>query len=114
MKKFKFKRFPGDTIVVPMLIGVVLNSFVPQALQIGGFFTSMVNGTGALVGVFLLFLGASIDIKSTPKAIKTGGVIILTKVILSVALGLAVAFLFNDSFLGLSSLAIISLSLIHI
>lgn len=66
MKKFKYKRFPGDTIVVPMLIGVVLNSFVPQALQIGGFFTGMVNGTSALVGVFLLFLGATIDVKSTP------------------------------------------------
>ena len=25
MKKIRFKRFPGDTIVVPMLIGVVLN-----------------------------------------------------------------------------------------
>ena len=30
MSKLKMKRFPGDTIVVPMLIGVVLNSFVPQ------------------------------------------------------------------------------------
>ena len=41
MSKLKMKRFPGDTIVVPMLIGVVLNSFVPQVLQIGGFFTGM-------------------------------------------------------------------------
>lgn len=108
MKKLKYKRFPGDTIVVPMIIGVVLNSFVPQALQIGGFFTSMVQGTGALVGVFLLFLGASIDIRSTPKAVKTGAVIIITKVILSVVLGLGVAFLFHDNFLGLSALSIIS------
>ena len=88
MSKLKMKRFPGDTIVVPMLIGVVLNSFVPQVLQIGGFFTGMVKGTSALVGVFLLFMGATIDIKSTPKAIKIGAVIIGTKVALSVALGL--------------------------
>ena len=102
MSKLKMKRFPGDTIVVPMLIGVVLNSFVPQVLQIGGFFTGMVTGTSALVGVFLLFMGATIDIKSTPKAI------IGTKVAMSVILGLGVAFLFGDNFLGLSSLAIIS------
>ena len=108
MGKLRYKRFPGDTIVVPMLLGVLINSFVPDALNIGGFFTSMVKGTGALVGVFLLFLGATIDIKSTPAAIKTGAVVILTKVILSVILGLGVAFLFNDNFLGLSSLAIIS------
>lgn len=108
MKKIKFKRFPGDTIVVPMLIGVMLNSFVPQVLQMGGFFTGIVNGTSALVGVFLFFLGATIDVKSTPRAIKIGAVIICTKVILSVILGLGVAFLCNDNFLGLSSLAIIS------
>ena len=106
--KFKYKRFPGDTIVVPMLLGVLLNSFVPQALAIGGFFTSAVHGTGALVGIFLFFLGASIGIKSTPKAIKKGAVIIITKIALSVILGLTVAFVFHDSFLGLSSLAIIS------
>ena len=84
MSKLKMKRFPGDTIVVPMLIGVVLNSFVPQVLQIGGFFTGMVTGTSALVGVFLLFMGATIDIKSTPKAIKKGAVIIITKIVLSI------------------------------
>lgn len=106
--KLKYKRFPGDTIVVPMIIGVLLNSFVPQVLKIGGFFTSAVNGTGALVGVFLFFLGASIDIKSTPKSIKKGGVVIITKIALAVGFGLAVAFFFNDNFLGLSSLAIIS------
>lgn len=104
----KYKRFPGDTIVVPMLIGVILNSFVPKALKIGGFFTSAVTGTGALVGIFLFFLGASINIKSTPQAIKKGSVIIFTKVALSIILGLAVAFFFKDNFLGLSSLAIIS------
>lgn len=108
MKKIKWRRFPGDTIVVPMLIGVVLNSFVPQALQIGGFFTGIVNGTSALVGVFLFFLGATIDVRSTPRAIKIGAVIICTKVVLAVALGLGVAFLCGDNFLGLSSLAIIS------
>ncbi|MTL84403.1 2-keto-3-deoxygluconate permease, partial [Turicibacter sanguinis] len=108
MAKLKYKRFPGDTIVVPMLIGVLLNSFVPQVLEIGGFFTNAVHGTGALVGIFLFFLGASIDIKSTPRAIKKGAVVIVTKVLMSVLLGLGVAFLFNDNFLGLSALAIIS------
>lgn len=106
--KLKYKRFPGDTIVVPMLIGVILNSFVPQVLKIGGFFTSAVTGTGTLVGVFLFFLGASIDVKSTPKSIKKGSVIIITKIAVSAILGLGVAFLFKDNFLGLSSLAIIS------
>ena len=63
--KFKIPRIPGDTIVYPMIIGVILNSVCPSVLQMGSFFTSVVGGTGALVGAFLFFLGASIDIKSS-------------------------------------------------
>ncbi|MEF9892794.1 MAG: 2-keto-3-deoxygluconate permease [Anaerorhabdus sp.] len=107
MKNFKIPRIPGDTIVYPMIIGVLLNSFIPQLLNIGGFFTSVKNGTGALVGVFLFFLGASLDIKSTPKAIKKGAVIIVTKIAMAIIIGLGIAFIFNDNLLGLSSLAVI-------
>ena len=105
--KLKYKRFPGDIIVVPMIIGVLLNSFCPQVLEIGSFWTAMAHGTAALVGVFLFFLGASMDIGSTGKAVAKGTVIIVTKIAMSIILGFAVAFLFNDNFLGLSSLAII-------
>lgn len=106
-KHIKIPRIPGDTIIYPMLIGVIINSLCPSILKMGSFFTGVVQGTSALVGAFLFFLGASIDIKSTPKAIKKGAVIILTKIGLAILLGLAVAFIFHDNFLGLSSLAII-------
>ncbi|MCH3961605.1 MAG: 2-keto-3-deoxygluconate permease [Solobacterium sp.] len=107
MQRIHYKRFPGDTIVVPMIIGVLLNSIVPSFLQIGSFWTSVVHGTGALVGIFLFFLGASMNIHSAGQAFKKGGVIIVTKIALSILLGFAIAFLFHDSFLGLSSLAVI-------
>jgi len=106
-KKFNIPLIPGYIIIYPMVIGVLINSTIPQFLTMGGFLTSIKNGTGPLVGAFLFFLGASLDIRSTPAAIKRGGIIIITKIALSVALGLLVAFAFNDSFLGLSSLAII-------
>ena len=77
-KRFHIPRIPGDTIVYPMIIGVILNSFFPSVLQMGSFFTGIVGGTSALVGAFLFFLGASIDVRSTPKAIKKGAVIIIT------------------------------------
>ena len=107
MKNIHYRRFPGDTIVVPMIIGVLLNSLVPSFLEIGSFWTSIVHGTGALVGIFLFFLGASMNIHSAGLAVKKGSIIIITKIALSIMLGFAVAFLFHDSFLGLSSLAII-------
>lgn len=64
MRSFHYRRFPGDTIVVPMVIGVLLNSFVPQFLEIRSFWTAMTkNGTAPLVGVFLFFIGASMNIR---------------------------------------------------
>lgn len=107
MKKLKIPKIPGYLIIYPMLIGVLFNSLCPAFLRMGGFFTNIVDGTGALVGIFLFFLGATIDVKSTGKAVKTGGVIIITKIAIAVLLGYLVAFVFNDNFLGLSSLAII-------
>lgn len=40
MAKLQYKRFPGDVIVVPNVIGVLLNSFVPGFLNIGSFWTA--------------------------------------------------------------------------
>lgn len=108
MKKFHYKRFPGDMIVVPMVLGVIVNSLIPQTLEIGSFWTAMTrNGTAALVGVFLFFIGASMNIKSTGRAVAKGSIVIITKILLSVGLGYLVAFVFNDNFLGLSALSII-------
>lgn len=108
MKGFHYHRFPGDLIVVPMVLGVIVNSLIPQALNIGSFWTAMTrNGTVALVGVFLFFIGASMNIRSTGRAVAKGTVIILTKIACAVGLGYLTAFVFHDDFLGLSSLAII-------
>ena len=107
MKKLQFKRFAGDTVIIPMLIGVLLNSFCPALLNIGSFWTSMIHGTSALVGVFLFFMGTSINIRSTGKGLAKGAVIMGTKIALSILIGYAVAFFLNDSFLGLSSVALI-------
>lgn len=107
IEKVKKIKIPGDTIVIPMFIGVTIASIFPQALEIGGFTTAMVEGTGPLVGVFMLFIGASLSFENAPKALKRGGVIISVKVAISVIIGLSVAKFMNNNLFGLSSLAII-------
>ncbi len=108
LDKIKKIKIPGDTIVIPMFIGCTIASIFPEALQIGGFTTAIVNdGTGPLVGVFMLFIGASLSFKNAPKALFRGGVIISVKIILSVIIGLSVAKFMGDNLFGLSSLAII-------
>ncbi len=107
-KKFKVPRLPGDIMIYPMIVGLLLNTFCPQVFEVGGFFTAACRGgSNTMVAAILLFVGAGISFKSTPSAIKTGIVILLPKLIVASALGLAVAFFLNDNFLGLSSVSII-------
>ncbi len=102
-------RIPGDIMIYPMIVGLLLNTFCPQVFEIGGFFTAATRGgSNTIVAAILLFVGAGISFKSTPGAIKTGIVVLVPKLVLAAALGLAVAYFFNDNFLGLSSVSIIS------
>lgn len=112
MKAVPIKSFldkvPGGIIIVPLFLGCLMNTFFPAALQIGSFTTGIVNGTSALVGVFFICMGAQLDLKCAPQAMKTGFTITIVKYAVSVAIGLAAAHFFHDSLLGLSALAIIA------
>ena len=107
IKKF-LDKIPGGIIIVPLFLGCIINTFWPAALQIGSFTTGIVNGTSALVGLFFVCMGAQLDLKCAPQAMKTGFTITIVKFVVSAAIGLVAARFFNDSLFGLSALAIIA------
>ena len=108
--KKTIERVPGGMMVVPLVIGACLNTFFPEALEIGGFTTALFkNGAAALIGAFLLCMGAGISFQAAPRALLQGGTITLTKLAIAVAIGLGVEYLFGAGGIwGLSGVAIIS------
>jgi len=107
--KKNIEKIPGGMMIIPLILGAVMNTVTPKALEIGGFTTAIATGSSALIGVFLVCMGAGISYKAAPKALKTGSVILITKFLVGVAIGLLVARLFGDKgMLGLSSLEVIA------
>jgi 2-keto-3-deoxygluconate permease len=107
--KSTIEKIPGGMMIVPLFIGVVLNTFFPAILNIGGLTTSLAKGSSVLIGAFLLCMGAGINVRSTAVALKKGIAVTLAKFLVGAVLGFAVARFFgNEGIFGLSALAIIS------
>lgn len=103
------KKFPGGMMVIPLVIGCLVNTFIPQVLQIGGFTTALFKGGQAtLVGLFIFCSGATISFKEVGLPLYKG--LLLT--VLKFAFGFGVGALLNAAFgpagiLGLTPFAVI-------
>ncbi len=104
-------RVPGGLMIIPLFLGVLVNTFFPQALKIGGFTTAMFSSSGALpiLGVFLVCVGSQLSFNLAPKALKKGVILTASKYAVGVIIGLGVGkFMAGGTLLGLTPLAIIA------
>ncbi len=107
--KATIEKVPGGMMVIPLILGALVNTFFPQILAIGGFTTAVAKNPLAILGVFLVCMGAGMDIKGAPKSIKIGVVQTLTKYGVAVLIGLLIGYFFGkDGIWGISTLAIIA------
>jgi len=104
-------KIPAGMMVIPLLLGSIISTLVPDVLQIGGLTTALFSaaGTNTLLGALLFCMGTTLQVKDMPKVLRRGGVLLLSKFLIGAALGIAVGKLFGpEGFLGLSALAIVS------
>ena len=100
-------RVPGGLMVCPLFLGMVINTFFPRLLKIGGF-TEALSGIGypTVLGMYLFTVGTKMTMRAAPKMLKRGFGILAAKVGVATIFALAVAKLFHGSILGLSTLAV--------
>src|SRR5271165_1425758 len=108
MKIWKtMNRVPGGLMVCPLFLGMVINTFFPHLLKIGGF-TEALSGVGypTVLGMYLFAVGTKMTVRAAPKMLKRGLGILATKVGVATIFALAIAKLFHGNILGLSTLAV--------
>ena len=108
MKIYKsINRVPGGMMVVPLFIGMLINTFFPDLLKIGGF-TQALTGVGypTILGMYLFTAGAKITVTTAPKILVRGLGIMVAKVGTATIFALAVAKWADGSIIGLSTLAV--------
>jgi len=108
--KATIEKIPGGMMVVPLVLGAVVNTLAPEALQVGGFTSALFkDGAPALIGAFLFCMGAGISLNAAPKALLTGVGVTASKFLVAVAMGFAVDTFFGaDGLWGLTSVAVIA------
>lgn len=132
------KKFPGSLMIVPLLIGALLNTvdqmhLAPveaalkalgappvetvggevyyELLSIGGFTSALTkHGALPLIGAFLVCVAAQLNFRTGRRALKKGAIITTAKLVAAIGTGYLIGALTDpfDGFLGLSTVAIIA------
>ncbi|MCP1102143.1 2-keto-3-deoxygluconate permease [Aequitasia blattaphilus] len=100
----RMKALPGGLVIIPLVIAVLIATFVPQAFQIGGYVTALFyDGNAAMMGFFLIVCGSTINVKQVGMPLYKGVTLTAMKFILGVIVGLAVGKICGpEGFLGLA------------
>lgn len=86
------KRVPGGLMIIPLLLGALMNTFLPSWLEIGGFTTAMFKtGAGAILGVFLFCNGAQINVKQAGSPLLKGVSLTAAKFLVGAGVGLLIS-----------------------
>ena len=102
-------KVPGGLMVVPLFIGMLLNTFAPNAMKIGGFTQALTNqGYPTFLAMYLFTVGTKMTLNAAPTMLKRGFGILFAKVGIAIAVALSIAHFFNGDIIGLTTLAVLA------
>lgn len=113
--KRSIERVPGGMMIVPLLAGSLIATFVPDGPKFFGSFTNaLFTGALPILAVFYVCMGAGIDVKATPYILKKGGALLVTKVGAAIIAGIVLGHFLGERpissglFMGVSTLAVVA------
>lgn len=106
----KMNKVPGGLIIIPLITAILINTFFPEILKIGGPTSALFkSGSSAMMGIFLLICGSSINIRQAGLPLYKGAVLLSLKFIAgALAVWLMGAFFGPAGFIGISTLAFVA------
>ena len=100
-------KVPGGLMVVPLFIGMLINTFTPTLLKIGGFTEGLSSaGYNTVLGMYLFTVGTKMTLNAAPRMLKRGFGIMGAKIGIAMVIAFAVARLFDGDLFGFSTLAL--------
>ena len=71
------QKVPAGIMIIPMLIGSLINTFFPEIVQIGSFTTAVFTNAGAAtaMGIMLFVIGTNLQLRDMPGVFRRGGVL---------------------------------------
>ena len=113
--KATIERIPGGMMLVPLILGAILNTFAPDTgAYFGSFTKGMISGTVPILAVWFFCIGASIDLRATGTVLRKSGTLVLTKIAVAWVVAMIAASFIPEGgiqtgmFAGLSVLALVS------
>lgn len=113
--KTSLERVPGGMMLIPLLVGAVINTVHSGTGDFFGSFTgALFSGALTILAVFYVCMGATIELRTTPYILKKGGALLVVKAGIAVVIGIVVGHFLGEApvdggvFAGMSTLAIVA------
>ena len=106
------QKVPAGLMLIPLALGVLVNTFAPESIRIGGFTQALFkDGALPLIAVLIFATGAQITGSHSGKAAATTtAVVLVCKTLIPASVAVALGLLIGvDGFLGISILALLAI-----